>query len=387
MGRIGRRGRKAEQFATRGEPITAREELEFRWRDRLCEEPRLAPMVTAAAAQREPFHRWVKYRQSFSPALIRLFLAETAAVRRSRGVVLDPFCGAGTTVVECARQGVRSAGVEALPSMVFLAAARWARCAPELPAFNSSAPWAAIADQLSLPIHRAALMLAVGRQHTAGGQRLAGAAPLDRLISEVMAMIREDVAVPLAAPGLIVQGDARNLDMLADRCVAGITTSPPYLSRYDYRETASPYELVYRHWYAGSLSRTAHLQASARTTGGLRSPHGRHPAADEVCEALNLGGHGPLACTVHEYLADMAAVLRSCGRVLADGGPCWMIVGGARLRDVYVPADLLVAELAEACGLQVEALRVARDLIPTRRKFGRVGHVSPRENLLCIRKV
>jgi tRNA/tmRNA/rRNA uracil-C5-methylase (TrmA/RlmC/RlmD family) len=36
-----------------------------------------------------------------------------------REVVLDPFCGAGTTIVECKKQGISSIGIDANPSSCF----------------------------------------------------------------------------------------------------------------------------------------------------------------------------------------------------------------------------------------------------------------------------
>jgi len=53
---------------------------------------------------------------------------------------------------------------------------------------------------------------------------------------------------------------------------------------------------------------------------------------------------------------------------------------------VYVPSDLIVAEIAERIGFQVEAIRVARDLVGAARKFGRLGHIAPRESLLVMHR-
>jgi len=35
-------------------------------------------------------------------------------------MVLDPFCGTGTALVECKRNGIPSAGIEANPSVTYL---------------------------------------------------------------------------------------------------------------------------------------------------------------------------------------------------------------------------------------------------------------------------
>ena len=69
-----RRSNRTQRFESSKEPTLAREDLERRWRGRLAEEPRLATLVTAQGNAREPFHRWLPYRQGFSPGLVRLFL-------------------------------------------------------------------------------------------------------------------------------------------------------------------------------------------------------------------------------------------------------------------------------------------------------------------------
>ncbi len=367
--------------------MAAREDLEGRWRDRLVEEPRLTGMVTGAQAQREPFHRWIKYRQGFSPALVRMFLRENAGRGGwERGAILDPFAGAGTAVVECARCSVRAVGVEALASLVFLTAAKWSRKCPPPRAVDAFTEWRQIADRLTTPIHRAALMLAVARQHTSAGHVNRGALPLPRLLADCMAMIRDDLVQPLTTAGLLLHGDARRMDMVADESIGGIITSPPYLSRYDYRETVNPVEQVHRHWYGPPATNPAQVQASPGTTGSRNSLQEAHAAVNEVCSALTRSGHEAQARTVQNYWMDMRTVLQECRRVLARGAPFWLVMGGARLKNVYVPADLIIAETAEMGGFHVDAVKVARDLIPGRRRFGRIGSVSPRESLLVIHK-
>jgi hypothetical protein len=301
-------------------------------------------------------------------------------------VVLDPFSGSGTTVVECARNGVCGMGIEALPSLVFLTAMKWARGFPPFPEVLESVRWQEVADRLTEPIHRAALMLAVGRQYTREGRLNRGAAPLGRLIQESAATLRDDLVHPLTTRGLVIHGDARRMGMLADNGIGGILTSPPYLSRYDYREAVSPYEQVHTHWYgaksAGAIS--SQLQASPTTTSARSGDEAVHSAAEEACARLMQTGHRQVAKMVRRYISDMGTLLRECFRVLAPGGVCWMVIGGARLKDVYIPADLIIAELAMAIGFRIDAVRVSRDLIAARRRFGGVGHLSPRESVVVM---
>lgn len=58
-------------------------------------------------------HEWYRFVLSFPPHLVRTYL-ERFGVGTDQ-CVLDPFCGTGTTVVECKKRGIPSIGVEANP--------------------------------------------------------------------------------------------------------------------------------------------------------------------------------------------------------------------------------------------------------------------------------
>lgn len=58
-----------------------------------------------------PVHEWYRFVLSFPPHLVQNYI-EKFDVRKS-DIVLDPFCGTGTTNVECKKHGIASIGVEA----------------------------------------------------------------------------------------------------------------------------------------------------------------------------------------------------------------------------------------------------------------------------------
>lgn len=62
-------------------------------------------------------HDWYRFVLSFPPHLVRHYLEKFAVNGNSR--VLDPFCGTGTTLVECKKLGIESVGVEAHPMTHF----------------------------------------------------------------------------------------------------------------------------------------------------------------------------------------------------------------------------------------------------------------------------
>ena len=82
-------------------------------------------------------HDWYRFVLSFPPHLVREYLDRFDV--RDGQCVLDPFCGTGTTVVECKKLGVRSVGVEANPLAAFASQVKvdWRLDADELMAFGN----------------------------------------------------------------------------------------------------------------------------------------------------------------------------------------------------------------------------------------------------------
>jgi DNA modification methylase len=62
-------------------------------------------------------HNWYRFILSFPPHLVRNYLDRFSISRNN--IVLDPFCGTGTTIVECKKLGIPSIGVEANPMAYF----------------------------------------------------------------------------------------------------------------------------------------------------------------------------------------------------------------------------------------------------------------------------
>ncbi|HEV2418377.1 MAG TPA: hypothetical protein VGX94_11270 [Terriglobia bacterium] len=62
-------------------------------------------------------HDWYRFVLSFPPHLVRSYLAQFDLPRHAR--LLDGFCGTGTTLVECKKQGIESIGIEANPFACF----------------------------------------------------------------------------------------------------------------------------------------------------------------------------------------------------------------------------------------------------------------------------
>jgi DNA modification methylase len=69
------------------------------------------------APEDSPAHDWYRFVLSFPPHLVRTYLRQFGV--GPEHTVLDPFCGTGTTLVECKKLGIPSVGVEANPWACF----------------------------------------------------------------------------------------------------------------------------------------------------------------------------------------------------------------------------------------------------------------------------
>ena len=91
-------GRAAAKAPPAGEQTTPREDNKLRVNDRAA-------------------HQWYRFVLSFPPHLVRDYAAKFGL--SSHHQVLDPFCGTGTTLVECQKLGLPAFGLESNPVACF----------------------------------------------------------------------------------------------------------------------------------------------------------------------------------------------------------------------------------------------------------------------------
>jgi hypothetical protein len=65
----------------------------------------------------QPIHDWYRFVLAYPPYLVRDYLDKFGI--EPGQTVLDPFCGIGTTLVECQKHGIASIGIEANPMAHF----------------------------------------------------------------------------------------------------------------------------------------------------------------------------------------------------------------------------------------------------------------------------
>jgi hypothetical protein len=336
----------------------------------------------------EPGYRWLKYKEAFSPDLVRSVLDHWAGLS---GLLVDPFAGSATSLLVAAERGLNSVGVELLPyaqwgadTVVRANAAdsrRFSRLVDQ--AVNASrsvsnvrqpalrvpaASWAvsyevsravmavrealpprgsaieadlahlalvSIVENVSMSVKDGTSLRHRYRQrkgHTTRPGRRGQQAGTAEVISAFVAaakLIEDDlVKMPGGVEARVVLGDARHLP-LRDTIAGSAIFSPPYPNRYDY---SAIYQLELA---TGGFVRTP--EDLRRIRKALLRSHLEAPAPDVL------------------VLDDPAvlAVLRSV-TAAAEGGP------GERGRTLR----MLVGYFNDMCSVFNELVRVLRPGAP-----------------------
>ena len=234
-------------------------------------------------------HDWYRFVLSFPPHLVQKYLTDFAI--RSDQCVLDPFCGTGTTVVECKKQGVPSVGVEANQMAWFAGSTKldWsidpnrliahATQIAEFAQADLDQPLCTLSQERSqlllknsiseLPLHKALVLLDQIEKHKDEycdrHERLAlakilvysisnlkfapevsvGKSKQDAPVIELWIDEIQQIATDLKylrtlpdTPATIHHADSRNLlEVLEPNSIDAVITSPPYPNEKDYTRT------------------------------------------------------------------------------------------------------------------------------------------------------
>jgi hypothetical protein len=160
---------------------------------------------------------------------------------------------------------------------------------------------------------------------------------------------------------------------------AGLITSPPYCNRYDYTRT---YALELAMLGVGEEAIRAMRQTMLSCTVENREKPGLHAHFDrkrydaamrafESQEVLSLILEYLESCRkdgsinntgiprmVRNYFAELALVIFESARVLKAGAPLVMVNDNVRYQGAHVPVDLILSDIAEQAGFEVEAIWV-----------------------------
>ena len=389
-------------------------------------------------------HRWYNFVLSFPPHLVRQYLGSFGTGPGQS--VLDPFCGTGTTPVECKKLGIAGIGIEAIPMSHFASSVKtdWTPDADGLVAHACSVadhareligadqsgwqPRTAdglrtlppeklhllIKDSISpLPLHKALVLIeAIEAAHDpalSGHELLALASVLPTEIGNLrfgpevgVGQIREDspvVDVWLAevkamaddlrvmgtggdAPSMVCCADARRpMQVLQERSIDAVITSPPYPNEKDYTRIVRLESVLLGFMDDRSgLRRTKQSLLRSNTRNVFRADEDHrlvegHESIQRIARRIEerrieLGKTSGFEKNYHRaallyfggmkrHFADLRAALRPGARL------AYVVGDQASYLRVMIRTGQLLAEIAEALGYEVEGIDLFRTRMAT----------------------
>ena len=393
--------------------------------------------VTPKPLTGKPIHRWYVFPHSFTSELVHALIEEWNLTPTDR--ILDPFAGAGTTLLAAGEKGIPATGYDLSPFAVLAARVKianyegarlgqlWTRlrgridrtrldgAAKKYPSLVMKALPAnllqvfdsidrAIVDLEATTIERdffrLALLATIPRHSRAvanGGwlswvDRQSSAADLVRDFAEQLEMMLKDVDAALPEGRLccrVREADARALPD-ADATYSAVITSPPYPNRHDYTRVfgvelmfgfldwEQTRQLRYQSFHSHPEARPARPEAT-----GYDRPRGLTLALDHIRRTEKDRRVGRM---LDGYFLDLYLALREVRRTCKPNARVAFVVGNAQYRGVPIVVDELTAEVGEQAGLKCERVVVARYRGNSAQQMGKYGRRPSRESVVLFQR-
>lgn len=368
------------------------------------EAPEFKELVTFIPNKKEPIHNWYYFKEGFSKQLVDIFINQFQLNENS--IVLDTFCGCGTTLLACKQKGIKSIGFDVSPFFVFVSkvkirdydleklkeavseALRWKFERPKhLPkekfitrVFSRytledfvfyrnkilEIEDKKIRDFLLLALIDSAIktswtikdgaILRIDKR---------GKPPLKKYFKYKIKKMFKDLKYSNLKPieTKVEIGDARELK-IDDTSIDAVITSPPYLNKIEYTKI-----------YSIEMSFLGFPETELRSYIGSRV---------EDVDISDLGLDANLPLSAKAYFKDMHLALNEMYRVCKDNAKLAIVIGGGCYPDRVVEADKIITEIAEKIGFKVKNMLVARNSWCTRARTIKVGKI--RESIILLIK-
>jgi len=380
-----------------------------------------APCVSALDSAGYSRHRWYFFKEGFSPSLVD-FAIENAKLRQG-SLIVDPFCGSGTVPLQAALKGFRGHGIEVNPFLAFVARTKLIKCSPL--AFDAALSKAKSGTQrgaksplegfstfsrkrgserwlFNTPVLRAfeGGWLAASRDQGPASDLVklclleaamdaCNAAKdgkclrykrewrklhlgFDDFVEALEAQathVREDLESGVQPNGgsRVECGDVRKKELPEKfkLCV----TSPPYLNSFDYTDVYRPELFLGR--FVTSMPQLVGLRLQTlRSHVQVDWPRAsEHEYGTRYAESLRLIlarrerlWDRRIPEMVKAYFEDVELVLKALRRRASPTASAWIVVSTSAYAGVEIPVDLIIAEIAGACGWYLREVNVLRYL-------------------------
>jgi len=385
----------------------------------------------------KPIHRWYVFPHSFTSELVHALIDDWGL--ESTDNILDPFAGAGTTVLAAKERGIAAVGYDLSPLATFVAQVKirnyvlgrleeaWlhlrhtisarlrngtSKSYPDLVRKALPGKILAAFDSIDRDIDnmnasraerdffRLALLSVIPRYSRAvatGGwlswvRKSNGASSVPSDLSAKVETMLGDLRmtdIPRRALGRIKQADARILPDSANTYSA-VITSPPYPNRHDYTRIYGV-ELMFGFldWEATRRLRyqSFHSHPEARPVRPNLNIYSEPARLSQIVEKISKTTARPrLSNMLVGYFQDMYLCLREVELVCRKNAYVAWVVGNAQYYGLPIPVDELTAELGEQVGLTCDKLLTARFRGNSAQQMREYGRRPSRESVVIFRK-
>ena len=387
--------------------------------------------VTPKDAKEKAVHRWYLFPHSFTDDLVHALIDEWDLNGQDR--ILDPFVGAGTTLLAAKEMGVPSSGYDLSPLAVLISntktttffrqqlGAAWqtlertlrhytptGRAYPKL--VHKALPDGRLEalDAVAMGIKnincssserdffRLALISIIPRFSHAvadGGwlrwlNQGASADNVTNFFKEQVEMMLSDVC------DIATQGDRYWEACVADARVmpasdaeySAVITSPPYPNRHDYtRIFGVELMFAFQDWEANRALRyqTFHSHPEARPN---RPSTGRYKPPEALEASIRDLSDKRIQRMLDGYFLDMYLCLCEVARVCRKSAKAAFVVGNAQYDGTAILVDELTAEIGEQAGLTCKEIRAVRWRGNSAQQMGKYGRTAARESIVMFEK-
>jgi len=388
----------------------------------------LARAATSRLLKQRPVHRWFYFPHSYSPELVEAIL-DTWELQTGSHIV-DPFVGAGTTLLVASDRGYNGLGLDLLPLAVLVSNVKVANhdpqaiqtalstvlnvvqssreCPKEIPTRLARALTEAeytlfwrlrqailrfdepvrgfmlvgsvnILPQFSRAVADGGWFRWVEKPEQAGLILPAFRSKVQQMLDEIEEVKSAKYSCEQLNQTMAVQHDARCIHLL-ERTFDGLITSPPYPNRHDYTRVFQIELLALGH-SEDSIFQLRHnslrSHVEAYPPDGVPIIEGYHmPEALQAClDKMPSDVDQRILRMLRGYFEDMYLVLCSAKQSMKPEGKLALVVGNVRHAGVLVPVDEILATVGKMAGLywtETWVIRLRGNSAQQMRKYGRV---------------
>lgn len=392
--------------------------------------------VTPRGVREKAVHRWYLFPHSFADDLVHALIDEWGLNDQDK--ILDPFAGAGTTLLAAKEMGVPGNGFDLSPLAVLASNTKTATFSRQ----RLEAAWQTLECTLihgsTLPMDRvypelvhkalpegrleALNAVAVGIENidcssserdffrlallsiipsfsyaVANGGWLrwlnqgASADSVAIFFQKQIEMMLSDVCATEPEGDSDRYWEARIADARVmptpDAVYSAVITSPPYPNRHDYtRIFGVELMFAFHDWEANRALRyqTFHSHPEARPSRPLAKEYKRPEALDSSIRSLS---DKRMQCMLDGYFLDMYLCLCEVARVCRKGAKAGFVVGNTQYDGTAILVDELTAEIGEQAGLTCKEIRAVRWRGNSAQQMGKYGRTAARESIVIFEKL